>query len=82
MPQTKQIRKTKQKAKGPRYYVTTWDTEKQMFTPQRGVRTGPYSLWGLRKAIRKLRHIGYPCNYTSRCSFSSDPSVSIVKVSS
>lgn len=43
----------------PRYYVTTWDTEKQDFTPQKGVRTGPYSLWGLRKAIRKLRGMGY-----------------------
>jgi len=42
-----------------RYYVTTWDYEKHDFTPQKGVRTGPWSLWGLRKAIRKLRDLGY-----------------------
>jgi len=43
----------------PRYYVLTWDTDKQDFTPQKGVRTGPYSLWGLRKALRKLQQLGY-----------------------
>lgn len=42
-----------------RYYVTTWDTDKQKFTPQRGVRTGPLSKWGLRRALRKLRGFGY-----------------------
>lgn len=42
-----------------RYYVRTWDLEKQCFTPQRGVRTGPYSLFGLRKALRKLQSLGY-----------------------
>lgn len=41
------------------YYVTTWDTDLQAFTPQAGVRTGPYSLFGLRKALRKLREYGY-----------------------
>ena len=46
----------------PRYYVTTWDTEKQLFTPQAGVRTGPYSLFGLRKALRALQEHGYDCN--------------------
>jgi hypothetical protein len=45
-----------------RYYVTTWDTDKQAFTPQKGVRKGPYSLWGLRKAMRKLQDMGYPCH--------------------
>lgn len=45
-----------------RYYVTTWDTNKQTFTPQQGVRKGPYSLWGLRKALRKLREFGYPAD--------------------
>lgn len=43
----------------PRYYVTTWDTDKQQFTPQKGVRKGPYSLFGLRKALRALRGMGY-----------------------
>jgi hypothetical protein len=43
----------------PRYYVYTWDTWKTGFTPQKGVRCGPYSLFGLRKALRKLRGMGY-----------------------
>jgi hypothetical protein len=42
------------------YYVTTWDTYREDFTPQQGVRTGPYSLFGLRGAIRKLQDMGYP----------------------
>lgn len=42
-----------------RYFVTTWDTERQAFTPQPGVRYGPYSIWGLRKALRKLQSMGY-----------------------
>lgn len=42
-----------------RYYVTTWDTNLQRFTPQIGVRTGPYSLFGLRRPLRKLRQMGY-----------------------
>jgi hypothetical protein len=62
-----------------RYYVETWDTDKQEFTPQICVRKGPYSKWGLRKAIRKLRAMGYPCNYSSRGGRGGDgdPSVSI-----
>jgi hypothetical protein len=43
----------------PRYYVTTWDTDKQDYTPQIGCRTGPYSIFGLRKALRRLRDLGY-----------------------
>jgi len=62
-----------------RYYVTTWNHEKCEFTPQLGVRTGPYSLFGLRRVIRKLREMGYPCDYSSRCA-SGDPAVSISKV--
>lgn len=43
----------------PKYFVHTWDADRQCFTPQRGVRAGPYSLWGLRRALRKLRYYGY-----------------------
>jgi len=43
----------------PRYYVRTWDSELEKWTPQIGVRTGPYTLFGLRKAIRTLRGMGY-----------------------
>lgn len=42
-----------------RFYVSTWDSEKQTFTAQRGIRTGPYSKWGLRKALRKIEAAGY-----------------------
>lgn len=45
-----------------RYYVTTWDAELQQFTPQAGVRSGPYTLFGLRRAIRKLQSLGYSCD--------------------
>ncbi len=50
----------------PKYCVTTWDFDLQQYTPQIGVRTGPYSLWGLRKAVRKLRSMGYSCYYSSK----------------
>lgn len=42
-----------------RYEVLTWDSDRQEFTPQIGVRRGPYSKWGLRRALRKLRDMGY-----------------------
>ena len=41
------------------YRVTTWDTETQRFTPQPSVPEGPYTLFGLRSALRKLRQCGY-----------------------
>lgn len=44
---------------GDKYYVTTWDSENREFTPQCGVRTGPYSKFGLKKPLRKLRAMGY-----------------------
>lgn len=45
-----------------RYRVTTWDAERQRFTPQPGVRCGPYTLFGLRLALRALRLMGYGCH--------------------
>lgn len=45
--------------KSRRYYVTTWDGDKQKWTPQIGVRRGPHTIGGLRKALRKLRGMGY-----------------------
>jgi hypothetical protein len=63
----------KRKQKKPRYYVETWDTEKQTFTPQQGVRKGPYSLFGLRKALKALRLGGY-----SACK--NDPSVYVYRI--
>jgi hypothetical protein len=50
-----------------KYEVLTWDAEKEKFTPQQGVRRGPYTIFGLRKAFRKLQRIGYD---TSRGSVS------------
>jgi hypothetical protein len=43
----------------PQYYVTTWDPELEQYTPQKGVRTGPYTLFGLRRALRELHELGY-----------------------
>jgi hypothetical protein len=42
-----------------RYYVITFDPELDRYTPQVGVRCGPYTLFGLRKALRKLESMGY-----------------------
>jgi hypothetical protein len=41
------------------YTVATYDMELERFTAQKGVKPGPYSLWGLRRALRKLRALGY-----------------------
>jgi len=43
----------------PKYEILTWDIDRQDFTPQQGVRRGPYTLFGLRKAIRAMRECGY-----------------------
>jgi hypothetical protein len=59
-----------------RYEVLTWDVQKQTFTPQQGVRRGPYTLWGLKRALRKLQRLGYPCDYSSNGHFG-DPSVQV-----
>lgn len=64
----------KRKGNKRRYFVTTWCNENQAFTPQKGVRTGPYSLFGLRKAIRALRELGYAANYSRGYG---DPSVAV-----
>ncbi len=45
--------------KGKLYDVLTWDMDRQEFTPQQGVRRGPWSKWGLRRALRKLQKMGY-----------------------
>ncbi len=42
-----------------KYRVTTRDLDKQTWTPQKGVRSGPYTLFGLREPLRKLRQMGY-----------------------
>ena len=42
-----------------KYYIKTWCSKSETFTPQRGVRCGPYSLFGLRQALRRLRDWGY-----------------------
>ena len=43
----------------PLFRVLTWDTDEQKFTPQDGVPEGPYTLFGLRPALRALRNMGY-----------------------
>jgi len=66
-----------------KYRVLTWDIDQQKFTPQKGVRSGPYTLFGLRKAIKKLRALGYsahrkfsPDHYSGY----SDPCVSVERI--
>lgn len=66
--------------KKPRYEVLTWDIDKQTWTPQQGVRRGPYSLWGLKRAMRKLQSIGYRCDYSSAGSSCGDPSVLVQRI--
>ncbi len=58
--------KMKKPAK-PKYRVLTWDGEKGKFTPQSGVRSGPYTLFGLRKALRALRGCGYSARRYDIC---------------
>ena len=42
------------------YYVYTWDGTLEQYTPQKGVRCGPYrSLASMRPALRKLANMGY-----------------------
>lgn len=67
------------KKKTPRYEVLTWCMDRQGFTPQQGVRRGPYSLWGLKRALRKLQNMGYPCDrqHGGDCS---DPSVLVMRL--
>lgn len=59
--------------KKPRYRVLTWDMDLQKFTRQKGVRAGPYTLFGLRSPLRKLRE----CGYIAR---RGDPSVLVEKI--
>lgn len=60
--------------KRARYEVLTWDPETGRFTPQKGVRKGPYTLFGLRKALRQLREMGYAARRP-------DPSVLVERLS-
>jgi hypothetical protein len=59
------------------YFIETWDTDLQSFTPHNGIPPGPYTLFGLRVPIRELRSDGYPCDYSSMGSTTGDPGVSI-----
>lgn len=44
----------------PGYWVFTWDIERRCWSPQIGVKAGPYrTAMKLRKPIRQLRQMGY-----------------------
>jgi hypothetical protein len=45
-----------------RYRVTTWDCDKQAFTPQQGVPCRASGLGALRRTLRKLQECGYSCH--------------------
>ena len=55
----KPIKEDLQQFLARQYYVKTWDLELERFTPQKGVKVGPYSLFGLRIPLRKLQRMGY-----------------------
>lgn len=48
----------------PLYSVGTWDTDKQAYTPQRGLSVPSFNItWRqLLVAMRELREIGYSCH--------------------
>lgn len=48
----------------PLYSVGTWDTEKQAYTPQRGLKMPSFNLtrMQLRQALKRLRQLGYPAH--------------------
>ena len=58
---------TMQTSGRPTYRVRTWDADRQAWTPQRGVRVGPYTQYGLRRALRKLREMGYDTGRDAPC---------------
>ncbi len=47
----------------PRYDVLTWDGQLGEYTPQRGVRCRNLTLWGLKRALKALRRMGYSAHY-------------------
>lgn len=53
--------------------MRTWDGGAQQFTPQAGVPEGPYTLFGLRAALRAPRALGYAAR-------GDDPSVLVEQV--
>lgn len=49
----------------PLYFVSTWDTDADDYTPQAGM-TVPsqyVTLWQLKAALKELRLMGYSCHY-------------------
>ena len=46
------------------YSVATWDTNRQAYTPQRGLTVPSFNitLTQLRQAVRDLRRLGYPAH--------------------
>lgn len=64
----------------PKYIVQTWDMEKHTYTPQQGVRKGPYTLWGLKRALRKLQSIGYSCHRLGGYWHESDAAVYVERI--
>lgn len=47
----------------PLYSVGTWCTERQAYSPQRGVPSINLTLAGLRRSLRALKQLGYSCHY-------------------
>jgi len=56
------------------YSITTWDIEKQIFTPHPGVPAFNLTLSELRQSLRMLKQRGYSCHRLAWCG-DSDASV-------
>lgn len=44
------------------YSIGTWDSESQSYTPHDGLPAFNLTIWQLRRVMRALRSIGYPCD--------------------
>ena len=64
--------------KQKQYFVLTYDMDSEEFTPQVGVRAGPYTLFGLRKPLRELRSMGYEASRFPRTQLNSGGNVELV----
>lgn len=51
-----------------RYRIQTWDSEKNCWSPQPGLRhrSKNITILGVRRVLRELRSMGYPCDYSKQ----------------
>lgn len=66
----------------PLYDVTTWDCERQDYTPDDGLNAPSQGIpiTGVRRVLRELRSAGYNCRYRSCWLLDNDPSVLVERL--